>query len=82
MLWPAARQLSRFSDPFHAALFSAESRGALEDEEGRAAREGAAATAAMHPRAGRAAYLGERALGHLDAGAVAVTVWLAAIAPD
>lgn len=45
-----------------------------------AAREGAAATADMHPRVGRAAYLGERALGHVDAGAVAVTVWLAAVA--
>lgn len=46
----------------------------------RAAQDGAAATAAMLPRLGRAAYLGERALGTPDAGAAAVTTWLAAIA--
>ncbi len=46
-----------------------------------AARAGTAATAAMHPRVGRAAYLGDRALGHPDAGATALTVWLTAIAP-
>lgn len=46
-----------------------------------AAREGAAATAQMYPRVGRAAYLGDRALGHPDAGAVAVTIWLTAITP-
>ena len=67
---------------FRAALEAGEPSAAIWREGVRAAREGAAATAAMHPRAGRAAYLGERALGHLDAGAVAVTVWLAAIAPD
>ena len=44
-----------------------------------AAEHGAAATAAMMPRLGRAAYLGERALGVPDAGATAVTVWLRAI---
>jgi dihydroxyacetone kinase len=40
---------------------------------------GADATKAMRPRLGRASYLGERALGHPDGGAVAVTVWLKAI---
>lgn len=40
---------------------------------------GAEATRSMHPRLGRASYLGDRALGHPDAGAVAVTVWLQAI---
>ena len=45
----------------------------------RAAREGAAATARMYPRLGRAAYLGDRVLGTPDAGAEAVVVWLAAI---
>ncbi|MFP5078361.1 dihydroxyacetone kinase family protein [Rhizobium sp. YIM 134829] len=40
---------------------------------------GAEATKSMTPRLGRASYLGERALGHPDAGAVAVTVWLQAI---
>jgi len=34
------------------------------------------ATKTMLPRAGRASYLGERVLGHPDAGAVAVTVWM------
>ncbi len=46
-----------------------------------AARDGTAATADMHPRVGRAAYLGDRALGHPDAGATALTIWLAAITP-
>ena len=40
---------------------------------------GAEATKAMKPRLGRASYLGDRAVGHPDGGAVAVTVWLAAI---
>jgi dihydroxyacetone kinase len=34
----------------------------------------------MHPRVGRAAYLGERAIGTPDAGAAAVLVWMRAIA--
>jgi dihydroxyacetone kinase len=41
---------------------------------------GAEATKAMRPRLGRASYLGDRAIGHPDGGAVAVTVWLKAIA--
>ncbi|KTR05706.1 dihydroxyacetone kinase [Aureimonas ureilytica] len=45
-----------------------------------AARNGAAASAQMSPRLGRASYLGERALGIPDAGAVAVSIWLRAIA--
>jgi dihydroxyacetone kinase len=45
-----------------------------------AAEEGAAATAAMHPRRGRASYLGARAVGTPDAGASAVVVWLRALA--
>jgi dihydroxyacetone kinase len=45
-----------------------------------AAEEGAAATAAMHPRLGRAAYQGSRAIGTPDAGAMAVLVWIRAIA--
>jgi dihydroxyacetone kinase len=45
-----------------------------------AAEAGAAATASMHPRLGRAAYQGERAIGHRDAGAAAVLVWMRAIA--
>ncbi|HEX3860306.1 MAG TPA: dihydroxyacetone kinase family protein [Stellaceae bacterium] len=40
-----------------------------------AAQQGAATTAAMYPRLGRASYLGERAIGIPDAGAAAVVVW-------
>lgn len=45
-----------------------------------AAEKGMAATASMHPRVGRAAYLGDRAIGTPDAGATAVVVWMRAIA--
>jgi len=45
-----------------------------------AAAAGAAATASMRPRLGRSSYLGERALGIPDGGAVAVQVWFSAIA--
>ena len=45
-----------------------------------AATRGAEATAGMKPRFGRASYLGNRALGVSDAGAVAVSIWLGAIA--
>jgi triose/dihydroxyacetone kinase / FAD-AMP lyase (cyclizing) len=44
-----------------------------------AAREGAAKTADMMPRAGRASYLGARAIGHRDAGAAAVVCWMEAL---
>lgn len=44
-----------------------------------AATAGAKATAAMRPRLGRASYLGDRALGSPDGGAVAVSTWLEAI---
>jgi dihydroxyacetone kinase len=46
----------------------------------RAAEEGANATARMIPRRGRSSYLGERTLGHTDPGAVAVSIWLRAVA--
>ena len=46
-----------------------------------AAEEGAAATARMYPRLGRASYLGERAVGTPDAGAMAVAIWMKAIRP-
>jgi dihydroxyacetone kinase len=45
-----------------------------------AAHEGAAATVTMLPMRGRARYLGERARTHVDPGAVAVTIWLDAVA--
>jgi dihydroxyacetone kinase len=34
----------------------------------------------MAPRLGRAGYLGQRALGVADGGAVAVAIWLRALA--
>lgn len=45
-----------------------------------AAQAGADATASMSPRRGRSSYLGDRVLGHPDPGAVAVAIWLKAIA--
>ncbi|RDV05008.1 dihydroxyacetone kinase family protein [Undibacter mobilis] len=45
----------------------------------RAAEGGALRTADMYPRLGRASYLGDRAVGVPDGGAVAVTIWMAAI---
>jgi triose/dihydroxyacetone kinase / FAD-AMP lyase (cyclizing) len=46
-----------------------------------AAHKGAEETATMTPRAGRASYLGARAIGVPDGGAVAVTIWLDALRP-
>ena len=46
-----------------------------------AAEKGADATASMMPRVGRASYLGERAVGEPDGGAVAVACWLRALTP-
>jgi dihydroxyacetone kinase len=44
-----------------------------------AAEAGTVSTAQMRPRLGRSSYLGNRALGLQDPGAVAVTVWLRAL---
>ncbi|YBV94780.1 dihydroxyacetone kinase subunit DhaK (plasmid) [Phyllobacteriaceae bacterium JZ32] len=44
------------------------------------AREAAEATAEMKPRLGRASYLGDRAVGTPDGGAVAVAIWMEAVA--
>ncbi|MGE0221736.1 MAG: dihydroxyacetone kinase family protein [Acetobacteraceae bacterium] len=44
-----------------------------------AAEAGVMATEAMHPRLGRASYLGERAIGSRDAGAAGVVVWMRAL---
>lgn len=46
-----------------------------------AAEKGAASTASMMPRVGRASYLGERAVGEPDGGAVAVVCWLRGLTP-
>ena len=44
-----------------------------------AAAKGADATAQMQPKLGRASYVGARALGLKDGGAVAVSIWLNAV---
>ena len=71
-LVPAAHTLlaaaAEGTDPAEAVRRAAES-----------ARTGAASTAWMTPRRGRSSYLGERAVGHVDPGAKAVAIWLAAI---
>ncbi|RDV00825.1 dihydroxyacetone kinase family protein [Trinickia dinghuensis] len=46
-----------------------------------AAESSAEATAHMTPRAGRASYLGARAIGSPDGGAVAIACWLKALQP-
>jgi ATP-dependent dihydroxyacetone kinase len=46
-----------------------------------AAEQGAETTAQMTPKLGRASYLGDRAVGVPDGGAVAVTVWMKALLP-
>lgn len=45
-----------------------------------AAQAGAEATAQMRPKRGRSTQLGDRALGHPDPGAMAVSIWLNAVA--
>lgn len=49
------------------------------DEACRAARAGADGTAALRARKGRASYLGERSVGHQDAGANSVTLLMEAL---
>lgn len=44
-----------------------------------AAETGAEATANLHPHRGRSSYIGNRALGTPDPGAVAVAIWLRAV---
>jgi len=53
--------------------------GGTLDDAVAAAEIGTAATASMRPRLGRSSYLGDRVLGHVDPGAHAVVLWLAAI---
>lgn len=43
-----------------------------------AASAGTAETARLDPRFGRSSYVGDRAIGHVDPGAEAVTIWLQA----
>lgn len=44
-----------------------------------AARTGTDETASLDPRFGRSSYVGDRAIGHVDPGAEAVTIWLGAL---
>lgn len=67
-LLAAARAGSSPAEAFKAALAKA--------------RAGADATAEMVPGQGRASYLGPRALGIPDGGAVAVVCWLEALEPE
>jgi dihydroxyacetone kinase len=68
------------SEAFRAALSDGVSIGEGWRRAVAAAERGSAETAAMHPRVGRAAYLGERAIGTPDAGAAAVLVWMRGVA--
>lgn len=68
------------AEAFAAAISQGEAPAAAMASAVAAAEAGAAATTAMRPRVGRASYLGDRAIGNADAGAVAVVVWLRALA--
>ncbi|CAM3939241.1 dihydroxyacetone kinase family protein [Bordetella tumulicola] len=71
--------LAAASDAWHSALSAGtdgvEAFSQAVDAAGKAAED----TANMQPRLGRASYLGERAVGIPDGGAVAVTCWLQAL---
>ncbi|KXU82900.1 dihydroxyacetone kinase [Paraburkholderia monticola] len=67
------------AEALHDALAQAASTDAALQAAVAAATDGALRTASMHPRRGRSSYVGERALGHVDPGAQAVALWLAAI---
>ncbi|WP_249690922.1 dihydroxyacetone kinase family protein [Stappia sp. WLB 29] len=72
--------LSGAIEGWHAAR--GEDRNGLEafDAAAAGAAQGARRTAEMTPKLGRASYLGGRVLGHADAGATAVAIWMDAIA--
>jgi dihydroxyacetone kinase len=67
------------ADALQSALAGSTEIGAALQAAVDAASEGTAQTASMHPRRGRSSYVGDRALGHVDPGAHAVALWLAAI---
>jgi triose/dihydroxyacetone kinase / FAD-AMP lyase (cyclizing) len=68
------------ANAFAATLKSDQSAGAILRAGAAAAADGARATTTLMPRRGRSSYLGQRALGHIDPGAEAVAIWLAALA--
>jgi dihydroxyacetone kinase len=69
------------AEAFRTALEAGEAPGRAWALAVEAAEAGAAATAAMRPRLGRASYLGDRAIGAPDAGAAAAAIWLRALLP-
>jgi triose/dihydroxyacetone kinase / FAD-AMP lyase (cyclizing) len=71
-LYPAA-------DAYEAALDSGMSPFEALEALHLAASRGAEETATLKARAGRAAYLGDRAMGIADGGAVAVAIWMGAL---
>ena len=79
---PGDRTMLDAFDPFLRTLREAGTRTPREvllsavDE----ARRSAEATAQMKPRLGRSSYLQDRVLGHPDPGAIAVAIWLRAVA--
>jgi len=72
--------LQAASERLHACLKQGASLACAWEEATQAALAATEATKTMHPKAGRASYLGERVLGHPDGGAVAVTVWMRGLA--
>jgi dihydroxyacetone kinase len=69
-----------FAHALESALVRGESPAAAVEIAVTIAEKAARATAQMTPRRGRASYLAERAIGHPDPGAVAVAIWLRAVA--
>ncbi len=68
------------SEALSSALHAGHSVATALDLAASAAEAGAVATTSLKPRRGRSSYLGDRALGHPDPGAVAVGIWLRAVA--
>ncbi|WZP00922.1 dihydroxyacetone kinase subunit DhaL [Isosphaeraceae bacterium EP7] len=68
------------SQAFSDAIAAGNSAQTAQKAAADAAQSGANSTATMPPRKGRSSYLGDRALGHPDPGAIAVATWMRAIA--
>lgn len=66
-------------DALHAAARDGAALGEALDAARRAAEEGARLTTPMLARKGRASYLGERSVGHLDPGAASTALIVAAL---
>ena len=71
--------LGPFAAEFNQAIQQGTANAATLESAVRAAEAGAESTSTMRPKRGRASYLGERALGQPDAGAVAISIWLRAV---